>query len=73
MPEENATIGVAPARDQGSDTDSTFSSASALDGCKEEGDNRRPVALNYPFFELSGFKLSDHAVTTKDIKVGEKL
>ena len=46
MLEENATIGVAPTRDQGSDTDSTFSSATALGGCIEVGNNRCPVSFD---------------------------
>ena len=73
MPEENATVGVAPARDQDSDTNSTFSGGTALVGCREEGIDRWPLSLHYPPYEHLGVKQSNHAVTTKDIKVGEKL
>lgn len=73
MPEKNATVGAAPAREQGSDTNSTFSSATALEWCREEGNDRWPLSFHYPPFEHLGVKQSDHAVTTKNIKVGEKL
>lgn len=51
MLEENATIGVAPARDQCSDTDSTFSCAIALRGCIEVGSNRQPGSFDDKYWQ----------------------
>ena len=73
MPEENATVGVAPARDQGSDTNSTFSSATALGECKEEGNYRWPLSLHYPLSGLSEVKQNNQAMTIDSIPIDVKL
>ena len=71
MPEQRATTGVAPARDQGFDSDSTMSSTTSLDGREEKGHNRWPVSLQYPLHERFGIRQGDNAVVTKN-KVGEE-
>ena len=73
MPEQSAVTGVAPARDQGFDIDSNILSTASLDEREEKGHNRWPVTLQYPLHELLGVRQGEHAMTTKNVKVGEEL
>ena len=70
MPEQNVATGVARASDQGFDNDSVLSSPTSPDRREEEGNNRWPVSLQYPLHERFGVSQGDHAVATKNSKVG---
>ena len=72
MTGQKATIGVAPARDQGPDTDSTLSIATSLDGREEAGNNRWPVSLQDLLHELLGAKQGDQALATENFNVDAK-
>ncbi len=73
MPEQIGTTGVAPARDQGFDTDSNISSTTSLDGREEKGHNHWPVSLRYLLHSFFGISQGDYAVATDNIKVGVEL